>query len=94
MFRSALIVAMAARQTVAWGNLGHETIGYIAQQVRTSSLAHVGCADAVVQFLAPNALSFVQSSLGSAYSESLGVAATACGFMFGFILGLIMLAVG
>ncbi|PSR78194.1 hypothetical protein PHLCEN_2v7526 [Hermanssonia centrifuga] len=46
----------------AWGALGHETVGYVAQQVH--------------QFLAPKALSFVQSSLGSQYSESLGPAAT------------------
>ncbi|KAL4244455.1 nuclease type I family protein [Abortiporus biennis] len=43
----------------AWGALGHQSVGYVAQQ-----------------FLAPNALSFVQSSLGSTYSESLGPAAT------------------
>lgn len=43
----------------AWGDLGHETVGYVAQS-----------------FLAPKALSFVQSSLGSSYDESLGVAAT------------------
>jgi len=30
-----------------------------------------------MQFLAPNALSFVQTSLGSTYSQSLGPAATA-----------------
>ncbi|EMD35713.1 hypothetical protein CERSUDRAFT_52687 [Gelatoporia subvermispora B] len=39
----------------AWGNLGHETIGY---------------------FLAPNALAFVQTTLGSQYNFSLGPAAT------------------
>ena len=50
---------LLAGQVTAWGDLGHETIGYVAQS-----------------FLAPNALSFVQSSLGSTYSESLGVAAT------------------
>ncbi|THH01916.1 hypothetical protein EW026_g874 [Hermanssonia centrifuga] len=44
---------------VAWGNLGHETVGYVAQE-----------------FLAPKALAFVQSSLGSTYDQSLGVAAT------------------
>jgi hypothetical protein len=32
--RSALLVALAAKQTAAWGDLGHETIGYVAQQVR------------------------------------------------------------
>ncbi|KZS96029.1 nuclease Le1 [Sistotremastrum niveocremeum HHB9708] len=45
-------------QAVAWGELGHETVGYVA-----------------MQFLAPKALSFVQSSLGSTYNESLGPAA-------------------
>ncbi|KAI1784082.1 nuclease Le1 [Ganoderma leucocontextum] len=42
----------------AWGNLGHETIGFVAQQ-----------------FLAPKALSFVQSTLGSTWNFSLGPAA-------------------
>ncbi|TFK56345.1 nuclease Le1 [Heliocybe sulcata] len=48
-----------AAPALAWGNLGHETVGYIAQE-----------------FLLPNALSFVQSSLGSTYNQSLGNAAT------------------
>lgn len=52
------LIALVGKAS-AWGNLGHETVGYVAQS-----------------FLAPNALSFVQSSLGSTYSESLGVAAT------------------
>ncbi|KZS89357.1 nuclease Le1 [Sistotremastrum niveocremeum HHB9708] len=47
-----------AGQAVAWGELGHETVGYVA-----------------MQFLAPNALAFVQSSLGATYNESLGPAA-------------------
>ena len=33
--------------------------------------------DLYMQFLAPNALNFVQTSLGATYSESLGPAATA-----------------
>ena len=52
------LLALVSRAS-AWGNLGHQTVGYVAQA-----------------FLAPNALSFVQSSLGSSYSQSLGVAAT------------------
>ncbi|GJF00691.1 S1/P1 nuclease [Phanerochaete sordida] len=56
---SGLFLGLLAQEAAAWGNLGHETVGYVAQQ-----------------FLAPKALSFVQSSLGSTYSESLGVAAT------------------
>lgn len=52
------LIALVGKAS-AWGNLGHETVGYVAQS-----------------FLAPNALSFVQSSLGSTYSQSLGVAAT------------------
>lgn len=56
---SAVTLAVFAQQAVAWGNLGHETVGYVAQN-----------------FLAPKALAFVQSSLGSTYSKSLGVAAT------------------
>ncbi|RDX50678.1 nuclease Le1 [Lentinus brumalis] len=56
---SLSVVAMAARPAVAWGALGHEAVGYVAQE-----------------FLAPGALAFVQSSLGSTYNESLGAAAT------------------
>ncbi|TFK80913.1 nuclease Le1 [Polyporus arcularius HHB13444] len=53
------VVALAARPAAAWGALGHEAVGYVAQE-----------------FLAPEALAFVQSSLGSTYNESLGAAAT------------------
>ncbi|RPD53596.1 nuclease Le1 [Lentinus tigrinus ALCF2SS1-7] len=56
---SLSLLAIAARPAAAWGNLGHEAVGYVAQE-----------------FLAPSALAFVQSSLGSTYNESLGVAAT------------------
>nr|VWO97856.1 Uncharacterized protein [Ganoderma boninense] len=56
---SIATVAAYAHGAAAWGNLGHETVGYVAQA-----------------FLAPKALSFVQSSLGSTYNKSLGVAAT------------------
>ncbi|KAH9938793.1 nuclease Le1 [Epithele typhae] len=57
---AGLAVAAACTQTAfAWGNLGHQTVGYVAQA-----------------FLAPNALDFVQTSLGSTYNESLGPAAT------------------
>ncbi|KAI0704391.1 nuclease Le1 [Cerioporus squamosus] len=53
------VLTVAARPAAAWGALGHEAVGYIAQE-----------------FLAPEALAFVQSSLGSTYNESLGAAAT------------------
>ena len=76
--RFVLFMAVATRQAAAWGNLGHETVGYVAQQVRTSLLSPEGRTNVVRKFLAPKALSFVQSSLGSSYSESLGVAATVC----------------
>ncbi len=63
--------------TVAWGNLGHETVGYVAQEVRSSLLPMYHASNGfTVQFLAPKALAFVQSSLGSTYDQSLGVAAT------------------
>ncbi|OSD02324.1 nuclease Le1 [Trametes coccinea BRFM310] len=52
------IAAACAQRAFAWGTLGHQTVGYIAQE-----------------FLAPKALAFVQSSLGSTYDESLGPAA-------------------
>ncbi|TBU44833.1 nuclease Le1 [Dichomitus squalens] len=52
-------VVAFAQGVLAWGNLGHETVGYVAQD-----------------FLAPKALAFVQSSLGSTYNETLGAAAT------------------
>jgi hypothetical protein len=55
-FVAAITLASGA---AAWGNLGHETVGYVAQA-----------------FLAPKALSFVQTSLGSTYNKSLGPAAT------------------
>ncbi|EKM49558.1 uncharacterized protein PHACADRAFT_131239 [Phanerochaete carnosa HHB-10118-sp] len=58
LLNSGLLIGLLAQQAAAWGDLGHETIGYVAQQ-----------------FLAPKALAFVQSSLGSTYSESLGPAA-------------------
>ncbi|THH14804.1 hypothetical protein EW146_g5583 [Bondarzewia mesenterica] len=56
---SLAIALSVPPQVSAWGNLGHESVGYVA-----------------MQFLSSNALSFVQSSLGSTYDESLGVAAT------------------
>ncbi|KAM5542535.1 hypothetical protein V8D89_003994 [Ganoderma adspersum] len=52
------IVLSAALCARAWGNLGHETIGFVAQQ-----------------FLAPKALTFVQSTLNSTWNFSLGPAA-------------------
>ncbi|KAI0345867.1 nuclease Le1 [Trametopsis cervina] len=52
-------LACLVGQVAAWGALGHQTVGYVAQT-----------------FLAPKALSFVQSSLGSTYNKSLGPAAT------------------
>ncbi|PIL37753.1 hypothetical protein GSI_01447 [Ganoderma sinense ZZ0214-1] len=51
-------VLSAALSVRAWGNLGHETIGFVAQQ-----------------FLAPKALTFVQSTLNSTWNFSLGPAA-------------------
>ncbi|KAI0631763.1 nuclease Le1 [Trametes polyzona] len=56
-FVSFLLLAVT-RPTIAWGTLGHQTVGYVAQE-----------------FLAPKALAFVQSSLGSMYNELLGPAA-------------------
>ncbi|KAI0801933.1 nuclease Le1 [Irpex lacteus] len=55
---TSLALVSLAGKVAAWGALGHETVGYVAQS-----------------FLAPKALSFVQSSLGSTYDESLGPAA-------------------
>ncbi|KAL1942204.1 hypothetical protein VTO73DRAFT_6268 [Trametes versicolor] len=61
--RSFLIAAYAAaactQSVAAWGTLGHQTVGYVAQE-----------------FLAPKALAFVKSSLGSTYNQSLGAAAS------------------
>jgi len=54
----SLATLSLAPLALAWGDDGHEAVGYIAQA-----------------FLAPKALSFVKSSLGSTYNESLGVAA-------------------
>ncbi|EPQ59993.1 nuclease Le1 [Gloeophyllum trabeum ATCC 11539] len=56
---SLLGLSAFVRGTSAWGALGHETVGYIAQE-----------------FLTSGALSFVKSSLGSTYNQSLGSAAT------------------
>ncbi|KAI0072489.1 nuclease Le1 [Panus rudis PR-1116 ss-1] len=56
---SFIALALGAKSVAAWGALGHQSIGFIAQQ-----------------FLAPNALSFVQKTLGSQYNFSLGPAAT------------------
>jgi len=53
-----LLTAISLPPALAWGELGHEAIGYVA-----------------MAFLAPKALSFVQTSLGSTYNESLGPAA-------------------
>ncbi|KAI0822084.1 nuclease Le1 [Trametes gibbosa] len=55
---TACILAASTPLVAAWGTLGHQTVGYVAQE-----------------FLAPKALAFVQSSLGSTYNESLGPAA-------------------
>ncbi|KAI0702273.1 nuclease Le1 [Cytidiella melzeri] len=55
---AAVGLATIVGRAAAWGALGHETIGFVAQT-----------------FLAPKALSFVQTSLGSTYNESLGPAA-------------------
>jgi len=57
--KSALTVLSFSSLALAWGNSGHQAVGYVAQA-----------------FLGPKALAFVQSSLGSTYNESLGVAAT------------------
>jgi len=52
-----LITAISLAPVRAWGELGHEAVGYVA-----------------MAFLAPKALSFVQTSLGPTYNESLGPA--------------------
>ncbi|KZT22670.1 nuclease Le1 [Neolentinus lepideus HHB14362 ss-1] len=57
-FIGSAFLLSALTPALAWGNLGHETVGYVAQE-----------------FLSTNALSFVQSSLGSTYNKSLGPAA-------------------
>ncbi|KAI5897470.1 S1/P1 nuclease [Schizophyllum commune H4-8] len=54
---AALALSSLAGRVVAWGAVGHEAVGYVAQA-----------------FLAPNALDFVQTSLGSKFNESLGPA--------------------
>ncbi|KAJ4470842.1 nuclease Le1 [Lentinula aciculospora] len=56
---SAACLLLAAHGVHGWGAIGHETVGYALSNL----------------FLSPKALSFVQSSLGSEYSESLGPAA-------------------
>ncbi|KAI0357186.1 nuclease Le1 [Trametes cingulata] len=53
-----ILATLHIHSVAAWGTLGHQTVGYVAQE-----------------FLAPKALAFVQSSLGSTYDESLGPAA-------------------
>ncbi|OJT05807.1 Nuclease PA3 [Trametes pubescens] len=56
---SAYAVAVCTQSVTAWGTLGHQTVGYVAQE-----------------FLAPKALAFVKSSLGTTYNQSLGAAAS------------------
>ncbi|EIM79942.1 nuclease Le1 [Stereum hirsutum FP-91666 SS1] len=57
----ALVFAVAAIDRAwAWGNVGHETIGSVS----------------IRSFISSETTSFVQTSLGSTYNESLGVAAT------------------
>lgn len=56
---SSVAFLTLASSVSAWGNSGHQTVGYVAQA-----------------FLAPKALSFVQTSLGLTYNYSLGPAAT------------------
>jgi len=53
-----LILATFLPGAVAWGELGHETIGFVA-----------------MEFLAPKALSFVQTTLAANFSGNLGPAA-------------------
>ena len=36
MLYSVVPLALFVQQAAAWGNLGHQTVGYVAQQVRTS----------------------------------------------------------
>ncbi|KLO12485.1 nuclease Le1 [Schizopora paradoxa] len=56
---SVIIAVGALKGVVAWGDLGHETVGYVA-----------------MSFLAPKALSFVQSTISDSDDNSLGPAAT------------------
>ncbi|XP_006454549.1 hypothetical protein AGABI2DRAFT_214751 [Agaricus bisporus var. bisporus H97] len=56
-----LTASLGASSAYGWGADGHETVGFVAMSA---------------SFLAPKALSFVRSSLGCTYDESLGPAAT------------------
>ncbi|PPQ98894.1 hypothetical protein CVT24_003525 [Panaeolus cyanescens] len=47
-----------------------------SQAAAWGASGHQAVGHVAMQFLAPNALSFVKSSLGSTYSQSLGPAAT------------------
>jgi len=61
MMKIAAITAVAlalAGQVAAWGQLGHQAVGYIA-----------------MEFLAPNALAFVEETVASSFNHSLGPAA-------------------
>ncbi|KAI0739846.1 nuclease Le1 [Daedaleopsis nitida] len=58
LFPVLVTIVACANGVAAWGVLGHETVGYVAQA-----------------FLAPKALAFAQSSLGTTYNMSLGAAA-------------------
>ena len=79
-FAGLAVVAACVQNTLAWGNLGHETVGYASTVIVGMTLCTdpACCAHRYVaqEFLAPKALSFVQSSLGSTYNKSLGPAAT------------------
>lgn len=59
--KTAAIVGISlalAGQVAAWGELGHQAVGYIA-----------------MEFLAPNALAFVEETVDSSHNHNLGPAA-------------------
>ncbi len=76
---SVVVALVSLKSVIAWGDLGHETVGYIAMSVCRLILHHLllVLSDAVLsQFLAPKALSFVQSTISDSDDNSLGPAAT------------------
>ncbi|KAF7795571.1 hypothetical protein EIP86_006733 [Pleurotus ostreatoroseus] len=78
LLASSISLSLSIVGGAAWGNVGHQTIGFIAQNVSHVPTPFVAqfWLTAYIKFLAPNALQFVQTHLNASFDGSLGPAAT------------------
>ena len=78
MFGANIVAFLGfAASAYAWGNLGHETVGLVGSisALADHTLNYPHYRFVAQAFLAPNALSFVQNTLGTEWNFSLGPAA-------------------